>query len=140
MCTPPRCVLAGAVVYYDGQMNDTRMNVLIALTAMQKGAVGANYTEVEGDGRGRRRRGPFCAPTHAPHPSLHRPRQLVSVTHDVTGRANGAIVRDVETGRQWPVRARAVINAAGCFGDAVRQLDDATVEPLIQVGPVLAYP
>ncbi len=33
-------------MYYDGQMNGTRFNLLIVLTAMQKGAVGANYVEV----------------------------------------------------------------------------------------------
>ena len=38
--------LKGAVVYYDGMHNDTRMNVLIALTAAQHGASVANYVEV----------------------------------------------------------------------------------------------
>ena len=41
-------MLAGAVVYYDGMHNDTRMNVLIALTACQSGAAAANYVEVRG--------------------------------------------------------------------------------------------
>jgi glycerol-3-phosphate dehydrogenase len=41
---PPSCT--GGVVYYDGQHNDTRMNVLIALTACQAGAAAANYVEV----------------------------------------------------------------------------------------------
>ena len=45
---PSSLPCAGAVVYYDGQMNDTRFNVLVALTAMQRGAVGANYVEVRG--------------------------------------------------------------------------------------------
>jgi len=44
-------------VYYDGQMNDSRLNVLVALTAMQKGAVGANYVEVRVQG--------VCAGGHA---------------------------------------------------------------------------
>ena len=30
------------------------------------------------------------------------------------------------------MRARSVINATGCFGDAVRQLDDPAAAPLIQ--------
>jgi len=38
--------LKGAVVYYDGMHNDTRMNTLIALTASQHGAAVANYVEV----------------------------------------------------------------------------------------------
>jgi len=47
-CAMPVCFFcpAGAVVYYDGMHNDTRMNLLIALTACQHGAAVANYVEV----------------------------------------------------------------------------------------------
>uniref|UniRef100_A0A663LKE2 Glycerol-3-phosphate dehydrogenase n=1 Tax=Athene cunicularia TaxID=194338 RepID=A0A663LKE2_ATHCN len=38
--------LVGAIVYYDGQHNDARMNLAIALTAARYGAATANYTEV----------------------------------------------------------------------------------------------
>ncbi|KAA8579422.1 hypothetical protein FQN60_006515 [Etheostoma spectabile] len=38
--------LVGAIVYYDGQHNDARMNLAIALTAARHGAAVANYTEV----------------------------------------------------------------------------------------------
>ncbi|MDX1386003.1 MAG: FAD-dependent oxidoreductase [bacterium] len=38
--------LRGGVLYYDGQFDDARMNVSIALTALEKGAVLANHTEV----------------------------------------------------------------------------------------------
>jgi len=40
--------LRGAVVYYDGQFDDARMNVAIALTAAQEGATVANHVEVTG--------------------------------------------------------------------------------------------
>ncbi len=40
--------LRGAVVYYDGQFNDSRMNVSLILTASQLGAAVANYVEVTG--------------------------------------------------------------------------------------------
>lgn len=39
--------LKGAIVYYDGQMNDTRYALSIMLTAIQSGAVAANYARVE---------------------------------------------------------------------------------------------
>ena len=45
--------LKGAIIYYDGQMNDTRMGLTVALTASQHGAVVANRVKVgkgEGDG------------------------------------------------------------------------------------------
>uniref|UniRef100_A0A8B9JS02 Glycerol-3-phosphate dehydrogenase, mitochondrial n=1 Tax=Astyanax mexicanus TaxID=7994 RepID=A0A8B9JS02_ASTMX len=38
--------LVGAIVYYDGQHNDSRMNLAIALAAARHGAAIANYTEV----------------------------------------------------------------------------------------------
>jgi glycerol-3-phosphate dehydrogenase len=38
--------LKGGVLYYDGQFNDARMNLALALTALEQGAVVANYLEV----------------------------------------------------------------------------------------------
>ncbi len=38
--------LRGAVVYYDGQFDDARMNVALALTAAEQGAVIANHVDV----------------------------------------------------------------------------------------------
>ncbi|MBW4487407.1 MAG: FAD-dependent oxidoreductase [Trichocoleus desertorum ATA4-8-CV12] len=38
--------LWGGVLYYDGQFNDARMNVALALTAAESGAVVANHIEV----------------------------------------------------------------------------------------------
>lgn len=49
--------LKGTVVYYDGQMNDSRLNVAIACSAALAGAAVLNHAEVvsllkdEGDGR-----------------------------------------------------------------------------------------
>jgi glycerol-3-phosphate dehydrogenase len=36
----------GGVLYYDGQFNDARMNLALALTAVEQGAAAANYVEV----------------------------------------------------------------------------------------------
>ena len=94
--------LKGGIVYYDGRHNDTRMNLMIALTAAQCGAAMANYVRVEG------------------------------VLKDGAGRAKGVAVRDGETGRAFSIRARAVVNATGCFGDALRRLDDPSAPPIIQ--------
>lgn len=38
--------LVGGVVYYDGQHNDSRMNISLVMTAVQHGAIVANYVEV----------------------------------------------------------------------------------------------
>ena len=47
------------------------------------------------------------------------------------GRIAGLIARDVETGEELTIQARAVINATGVFVDAVRRLDDAGAAPLL---------
>jgi glycerol-3-phosphate dehydrogenase len=100
--------LKGAIIYYDGAHNDTRMNLTIALTAMQAGAAAANYCTV------------------------------TAITKDpATGRANGVLVRDRLDGasdgaQPFAIRARAVVNATGCFGDALRALDTPACQPLIQ--------
>ncbi|XP_029936219.1 glycerol-3-phosphate dehydrogenase, mitochondrial isoform X2 [Myripristis murdjan] len=91
--------LVGAIVYYDGQHNDARMNLAIALTAARYGAAIANYTEV-----------------------VH----LLKRADPQTGkeRVCGAHCRDVITGQEFDVRAKCVINATGPFTDALRKMDD----------------
>ncbi|GAA5926469.1 glycerol-3-phosphate dehydrogenase [Sporobolomyces koalae] len=93
--------LCGAVVYYDGQHNDSRMNMAIVLTAVQYGAVAANHTEV------------------------------VDLLKDSEGRINGCKMRDVITGREWETKAKGVINATGPFSDGVRQLDEPTAQNIV---------
>jgi glycerol-3-phosphate dehydrogenase len=43
----------------------------------------------------------------------------------------GAVVRDLETGAEYRVRARAVVNATGVFSDAVRKMDDPEAKTII---------
>ncbi|MBI5802665.1 MAG: FAD-dependent oxidoreductase [Verrucomicrobia bacterium] len=47
------------------------------------------------------------------------------------GRVCGARVCDAESGKEFPVHARVVINATGVFTDTVRQMDDAGAPPVI---------
>jgi glycerol-3-phosphate dehydrogenase len=98
--------LAGAVVYYDGQHNDTRMNIALALTAVHHGAVIANHTEVT---------------------ALHK--------KNVPGKAEpqvcGARMKDLLTGDEWDVKCKGVINATGPFSDAVRKLDVPTAQEIV---------
>ncbi|KAG0048175.1 mitochondrial glycerol-3-phosphate dehydrogenase [Gryganskiella cystojenkinii] len=93
--------LVGAVVYYDGQHNDSRMNVALGLTAVQYGAVIANHVEVV---------------------ELHK---------DENKRLCGARVRDTMTGKEFSVKAKGVINATGPFTDGIRQLDDPKIQTIV---------
>ncbi|XP_033870641.1 glycerol-3-phosphate dehydrogenase, mitochondrial-like [Acipenser ruthenus] len=99
--------LVGAIVYYDGQHNDARMNLAIALTAARYGAATANYTEVV---------------------------RLLKKTDPETGteRVCGARCKDVITGKEFDVRAKCVINATGPFTDSVRKMDDEKISNICQ--------
>ncbi|KAK9766524.1 mitochondrial glycerol-3-phosphate dehydrogenase [Basidiobolus ranarum] len=92
--------LVGALVYYDGQHNDSRMNVTLALTAAAHGAVVANHVEVV---------------------SLVKEPSPEDKTKEVV---RGAIVRDTFTGEEWTVKAKGVINATGPFTDGLRKMDE----------------
>lgn len=47
------------------------------------------------------------------------------------GRVAGAALRDAESGEEFEVRARAVINATGVHADSVRHLDYSAAAPLL---------
>ncbi|XP_029461381.1 glycerol-3-phosphate dehydrogenase, mitochondrial isoform X2 [Rhinatrema bivittatum] len=99
--------LVGAIVYYDGQHNDARMNLAIALTAARYGATTANYIEVV--------------------------RFLKNVDPE-SGKEHvaGARCRDVLTGQEFDVKAKCVINATGPFTDYVRKMDDQEAQNICQ--------
>ena len=92
--------LRGGVVYHDGQFDDARMNVAIALSAAERGAIVATHAEVVG-------------------------------LHHQGGRVRGATVRDVASGEQVTIAARAVLNATGPFVDELRRLDDPAITPML---------
>ncbi|XP_037552471.1 glycerol-3-phosphate dehydrogenase, mitochondrial [Nematolebias whitei] len=99
--------LVAAIVYYDGQHNDARMNLAIALSAARYGAVVANYTEVV---------------------------RLLKTQDQQSGRERvcGARCRDVITGREFYVKAKCVINATGPFTDSLRKMDEQEVMNICQ--------
>lgn len=99
--------LVGAIVYYDGQHNDARMNLAIALTAARYGAAMANYTEVV---------------------------RLLKSKDPESGREKvcGARCRDIITGQEFDVKAKCVINATGPFTDSLRKMDNQETQNICQ--------
>ncbi|TXG49475.1 hypothetical protein EZV62_025350 [Acer yangbiense] len=94
--------LKGTVVYYDGQMNDSRVNVGLAVTAALAGAAVLNHAEV------------------------------VSLIKDESSqRIIGARIRNNISGKEFDTYAKVVVNAAGPFCDSVRKLADKNVQPMI---------
>jgi len=93
--------LRGGAVYYDGQFDDARLLIHMALTAYENGAALLNYAEVTG------------------------------LTKDGQGFVDGVIARDAETGEEVRATARVVINATGAFSDNLRRKADASATPMI---------
>lgn len=99
--------LKGALVYYDGAHNDSRMNVSLAMTAALFGATVVNHLEV------------------------------TSLTKDANGRLNGAMVKDKiaeansKKAEEFQIRAKGVINATGPFTDSIRKMDEPTAEEIV---------
>jgi len=90
--------LRGGAVYYDGQFDDARLLIHMVLTAFEQGATLLNYAEVTG------------------------------FTKDSQDFIDGVLARDVETGEEFHVSARVVVNAAGAFSDRVRQKAQPSAE------------
>ncbi|KAK7403587.1 mitochondrial glycerol-3-phosphate dehydrogenase [Neonectria punicea] len=99
--------LVGALVYYDGAHNDSRMNVSIAMTAALYGATVLNHAEVTG------------------------------LIKDDQGRLCGAKVKDLvatKDGRRTEeitVRAKSIINCTGPFTDSIRKMDDQQCRDIV---------
>ncbi len=49
------------------------------------------------------------------------------------GMVTGIEARDAETGEDFRLQARAIINATGVFVDSIRRLDEPTIKPLVTV-------
>ncbi|KAL4073287.1 FAD dependent oxidoreductase-domain-containing protein [Scleroderma yunnanense] len=94
--------LVGAVVYYDGQHNDSRMNVALIMTAVKLGATVANYCSVI---------------------DLHK---------NADGKLIGAKVKDQLTGREFNVRAKGIINATGPYADTLLRLNSPNHKPIVR--------
>ncbi|KAK0651385.1 FAD dependent oxidoreductase-domain-containing protein [Cercophora newfieldiana] len=99
--------LVGALVYYDGAHNDSRMNVSIGMTAALYGATVVNHMEV------------------------------TALLKDASGKLCGATVtdripeRDGKPTEPFHVKAKCIINCTGPFTDGIRKLDDPTCKEIV---------
>ncbi|CAI2354259.1 unnamed protein product [Caenorhabditis sp. 36 PRJEB53466] len=93
--------LRGAILYYDGQQNDARLVLAVALTAIRNGAKCVNHTE------------------------------CVDLLKDSNGKVCGALVRDHITNETYKIHAKTVVNATGPFNDHIRKMADEDRKPMI---------
>lgn len=94
--------LKGAIVYYDGQQDDARTCLGLALTAVRYGANVANHVAV------------------------------TKLLKNAEGKVCGATVKDFLTGKEWDIKAKTVVNATGPFTDAIRKMDDQEARVICQ--------
>ncbi|KAH8316275.1 hypothetical protein KR067_004130 [Drosophila pandora] len=92
--------LFGAFVFYEGQHDDARMCLSVALTAARYGADICNHMKV------------------------------VRLLKNKEGHVNGAEAVDQLTGRKYTIRAKVVVNATGHMSDNVRRMEDADAQPM----------
>ncbi|KAK4165063.1 FAD dependent oxidoreductase-domain-containing protein [Cladorrhinum sp. PSN259] len=101
--------LVGALVYYDGAHNDSRMNVSLGMTAALYGATVVNHMEV------------------------------TSLLKDpATGKLCGATVQDniperdgSKPPQSFPIKAKCIINCTGPFTDGIRKMDDPNCKEIV---------
>lgn len=86
--------LKGGVIYYDGQFDDARLAVSLAQTAYKNGACLLNYMKAK---------------------SLHKNEDEL---------VKGLNIEDMESGEEFKVNAKVVINATGVFVDDILKMDD----------------
>lgn len=86
--------LAGGVLYHDGQFDDARLAVNLAQTIWDKGGYAINYMSVNG--------------------------LIKNNQHKIAG----VLATDLESGRQYSIKAKAVVNATGVFADDILQMDN----------------
>ncbi len=84
--------LNGGILYYDCATDDARLTLECALDAASLGAVVLNHARAG------------------------------ALTRDASGRVDGVVVYDEETGAQRTAKAKVVINATGPWSDEVRAL------------------
>jgi len=96
--------LRGGVLYHDGQFDDARLAIHLAMTAADHGATVINYCSVEG---------------------------LLKVNDKVCGVLMKDMIDTSANPISYEIKAKAVINATGVFTDSVLKMDDANAEPLV---------
>ncbi|MFN3800992.1 FAD-dependent oxidoreductase [Belliella pelovolcani] len=94
--------LKGGVVYHDGQFDDARLALSIAMTCNELGGNMLNYTKVN------------------------------ALIKNNKGKITGIQVRDLIGKKNYQIKANMVINATGVFADKILQLDQPSAPKSIQ--------
>lgn len=94
--------LQGGVVYHDGQFDDARLALSVAMTCDKIGGIMINYTKVN------------------------------ALIKNEKGTITGIQVRDLIGKKNYKIKAKMVVNATGVFADKILQLDQPGASKSIQ--------
>jgi len=94
--------LKGGVVYHDGQFDDSRMAIALAMAAVEKGGTLLNYFKVN------------------------------SLLKDEKNRIIGVRAKDNDSDNEYEIHAKLVINATGVFADEIHSMDEPASKPTIR--------
>lgn len=94
--------LKGGVQYFDGQFDDARLALNLAQTCAEQGGVLLNYV------------------------------QVVQLLKDSSGKVAGVKAKDLESGQEYLLKAKTVVNATGVFVNEVLQMNAPTQQPLVR--------
>ncbi len=94
--------LKGGVAYHDGQFDDTRLLTHLIATAVDHQATVLNYAPVK------------------------------EILKNANGFVNGVRVEDLESGQEFDIQAKVIVNATGIFTDEVRRLAQPNIQSMIR--------
>jgi glycerol-3-phosphate dehydrogenase len=94
--------LKGGVRYYDGQFDDARLAVNLAQTCAEQGGVVLNYMQVTG------------------------------LIKNQQGKLAGVQAREMESGEEYQLAAKVVVNATGVFVNEILQMNAPAQLPLVR--------
>lgn len=94
--------ITAGVLYHDGQFDDSRLAVNVLQSSAELGAVVLNYFRVHGLDKG------------------------------TDGKISGVEAIDLESGKTYSIKGKAIINATGVFADEILQMDTPSAEKTIR--------
>jgi glycerol-3-phosphate dehydrogenase len=94
--------LKGGIVYHDGQFDDSRMAVTLAMACVENGGIVLNYFRVN------------------------------SLLKNEKNKISGVLAKDLESGKEFTIQGKLVINATGIFADEIHRMDDPASKPTIR--------
>jgi glycerol-3-phosphate dehydrogenase len=94
--------LKGGVVYHDGQFDDSRMAFALAESCARYEGIVLNYFKVTG------------------------------LLKDERGKISSVSARDIDSGEEFNLKTRLVINATGVFADDISRMDNPESKPTIR--------